>query len=138
MWRTRAIPTHARNRAVAGTLRRDAVLWFVAHTVFAGPSALPAYVDAALRARRVAAGWVMLPQFLAFLWPWYPHSSDVMIWLPPRRKLRPCSRPRFTLAAFAGVLVLPGGGRRGRACGDCAGGGAASLALAFRARTSLR
>jgi tetratricopeptide (TPR) repeat protein len=58
-------------------------LWLVVHALAAGRSELPPYLDAALRARRHAAALVMLPQYLAFLWPWYPHSSDVALWLPP-------------------------------------------------------
>jgi predicted Zn-dependent protease len=58
--------------------------WLAAHAAASGPAALPGYVDEALRARRQAAGWVMLPQYLAFLWPWFPHASDVALALPAR------------------------------------------------------
>jgi tetratricopeptide (TPR) repeat protein len=58
-------------------------LWLGAHALAAGSGQLPAYVDQALRARRQAAAFTMAPQYLSFLWPWYPHSSDVAVWLPP-------------------------------------------------------
>lgn len=83
--RTRSIPTGRREvlRWVA-PYAAITVAWLVAHTAASGPAALPGYVDEALRARRHAAGWVLLPQYLAFLWPWFPHSSDVALALPAR------------------------------------------------------
>ena len=56
--------------------------WLVAHAAIAGPVALPPYVDAALAARRHAAGWRILPAYLSFLWPGFPHSADSAVPLP--------------------------------------------------------
>jgi tetratricopeptide (TPR) repeat protein len=82
-------------------------LWFLAHSLAAGRSDLPAYVDAALRDQRRAAAWVMLPQGLAFLWPWYPHSSDVAAWLPAAALPWPVAAGAvFTLAAIAVAVAL--------------------------------
>jgi len=82
-------------------------LWLVAHAWAVGPATLPPYIDAALRARRQAAGWVMLPQFVAFLWPWYPQSSDLAIWIPTRTLAWPVvAGAAITLAAGAGVSAL--------------------------------
>jgi protein O-mannosyl-transferase len=87
------------------------VLWLVAHAFAAGSSGLPAYVDDALRARRQAAAFVMLPQYLAFLWPWYPHSSDAAVWLPAGALAwTVVTGAVFTLAALLGLVVL--GARR--------------------------
>ncbi len=87
------------------------VLWLVAHAMAAGSSGLPAYVDTALLARRQAAAFVMLPQYLAFLWPWYPHSSDVAVWLPASALAWPVvAGAAFTLSMIAAVVVL--GARR--------------------------
>lgn len=83
------------------------VLWLVVHTLAAGRSELPPYLDAAIRARRHAAAFVMLPQYLAFLWPWYPHSSDVALWLPPPGLgWWVVAGAAFTLFCVAAVVVL--------------------------------
>jgi Flp pilus assembly protein TadD len=82
-------------------------LWLVAHQLAAGRSELPAYVDAALRGQRRAAAFVMLQQYLAFLWPWYPHSSDVAVWLPPQGLAWPVvAGAAFTLLGAAAVVAL--------------------------------
>jgi predicted Zn-dependent protease len=53
----------------------------------------------------------MLPQYLAFLWPWYPHSSDVALWLPPPGITWPVvAGAAFTLVYIAAVVAL--GARR--------------------------
>jgi Flp pilus assembly protein TadD len=82
-------------------------LWLVAHALAAGRGELPPYLDAALRARRHAAALVMLPQYLAFLWPWYPHSSDVALWLPPPGiTWSVVAGAAFTLFCVAAVVAL--------------------------------
>src|SRR5262249_29506050 len=95
------------------------VAWILVHSLAAGPVALPPYVDEALTARRRAAAWVMLPQDASFLWPWYPHASDVPAWLPPSGSPWPTTVGAIvSIAAIAGAIVL--GARRSRFAVPCA------------------
>jgi cytochrome c-type biogenesis protein CcmH/NrfG len=81
--------------------------WLVAHAAAAGPAALPGYVDEAMRARRHAAGWTMVPQFLAFLWPWSAHASDVALALPARPlDVRTIAGASLTIGVAAIALIL--------------------------------
>jgi tetratricopeptide (TPR) repeat protein len=58
------------------------VVYLVLHALFAGAALLPEYLDAAAQSRERWAGWAMLPGYLAFLWPWYPHSPEIEIARP--------------------------------------------------------
>ncbi len=81
--------------------------WLLAHALAAGPSGLPAYVDEALRARRRAAAWLMLPHHVTFLWPWYPHASDVPAWLPASALSWPVvAGAAFTLIGMGVTVAL--------------------------------
>jgi Flp pilus assembly protein TadD len=106
--RGRSVPTPRREIArwvapyVVVTL-----VWLAAHAAAAGEGALPSHVDQALRARRHAVGWTLLPQYLAFLWPWYPHASDVAVALPGRPlDATVLGGAAATLGAFGGAAWL--------------------------------
>jgi len=81
--------------------------WLLAHQAASGAGVLPAYVDDQLRARRMAAGWIMLPRYLSFLWPGFPHASDVPVPLPvgPGDPMV-LAVAMATIAAFVGGVVL--------------------------------
>jgi Flp pilus assembly protein TadD len=83
------------------------VAWLIVHFVAAGPSGLPPWVDESLRARRQAAGWLLLPQYLSFLVPGFPHASDVPVTIPvtPHAPVVWLGAAA-TLAAFAATTVL--------------------------------
>ena len=101
-----ALPRWDRARWLAPYLAVT-VLWLAAHALAAGRTGLPPWVDAALLARRHAAAALMLPQWLAFLWPWYPHASDVAAWLPPKALAWPVlAGSTLTLAGGAALAVL--------------------------------
>jgi len=85
------------------------VAWLIAHAAIAGPVALPPYVDAALAARRHAAGWFVLPAYLGFLWPGFPHSSDAPVPVPASAgEWQTFAAAALTLLAFAatGIAAL--------------------------------
>lgn len=93
--------------------------WLWAHSWAAGPTALPGYVDEALRARRQSAAWVMLPQYTTFLWPWYPHASDVPAWLPPPfPSWQVLAGAAFSLMAIGSAFLLAA--RRSQGAVPCA------------------
>jgi Flp pilus assembly protein TadD len=73
--------------------------YLVAHGAVTSAASAPAWVDAAERAARHRAGWTMLPGFVAFLWPWYPHSPER--WLP-----RPSSATSPEVLAGAAAVAL--------------------------------
>jgi len=61
----------------------------------------------------------MLPQYATFLWPWYPHASDVPAWLPPALPSWPVAvGAAFSLLALGGAALLFM--RRARAAVPCA------------------
>jgi Flp pilus assembly protein TadD len=79
--------------------------WLIAHAAIAGPVALPPYVDAALAARRHAAGWRILPAYLSFLWPGFPHSADSAVPLPGT----PAEWQTIVAATFTGIAFALAG-----------------------------
>jgi len=76
-------------------------LYVALHARWASAVSLPAYIDAALRARRSWGAWTMLPGYLSFLWPWVTHSPDRAPALP---------RQPFDFAVMAGAALLLGVG----------------------------
>ena len=58
------------------------VAYLVAHHLSAAAVGAPRWLEAAAATRRRWAGWTMLPGFVAFLWPTYPHAPDLLLRLP--------------------------------------------------------
>jgi tetratricopeptide (TPR) repeat protein len=103
--RTRRVPASGREIALwLSPYLAVTTLWLLAHAAIAGPVALPPYVDASLAARRHAAGWRMLPAYLGFLWPGFPHSADAAVPVPgTSAEWQTIAAGAFTLIAFAAV-----------------------------------
>ncbi len=83
------------------------LVYVVAHEMFAAPLGRPAWVDAATVTRIRWAGWTMLTEYAAMLWPGFPHAPDFALPLPsgagdPRVLLGVA----FTLASVAGAVIL--------------------------------
>ena len=58
--------------------------FFAVHEALASRWTQPAYVDPATIGLIRWAGFIMLPHYVAMLWPWYPHSPDIALQLPSR------------------------------------------------------
>ncbi len=52
------------------------------HETLASRWVQPPSVDPATTGLIRLAGWIMVPQYVAMLWPWYPHSPDIALQLP--------------------------------------------------------
>ena len=82
LWaRTPALPTSTFLRRIA-PYAAVTVLYLIAHHAVAARLETPTWIDAATVTRRQWAGWTMLASYVAFLWPWYPHSPERLLRLP--------------------------------------------------------
>ena len=57
-------------------------VFLVVHETLAARWTQPPFIDHTTAGLIRWAGWIMLPHYLAMLWPWYPHSPDIALQLP--------------------------------------------------------
>jgi len=69
------------------------------HLRFAPGEALPAALAETMRSRSSGGFWLLLPGYLEFLWPWYPHSPAATLDL---------TRPPGVAAMAGGAALLVG------------------------------
>lgn len=80
--------------------------WGAAHVALVHPAPVLAYADAAMRARARLAALTLFPRELAFLWPWYPHSPQVAVALPPASGSPAVAAGALALAAGLAAVAL--------------------------------
>jgi Flp pilus assembly protein TadD len=73
--------------------------YLAAHAAFAPDPGVLSVADAQSRLELRRTGWALLPGYIAFLWPWFPHSPD---------RAAPRFAPDWRLETALGGLALAG------------------------------